>query len=217
MKANRWIVPLVTLALLFGSVGLAKALGWWQTTGAKLSTVGDVTPDDIRGSSSLADLSVAFDIPTSEIFSILGIPDTFPPETQLKDLETYNEVGTVRGLIAEHLGLPWEWDEEHAPITDQGEAAADAGVTPTPAEEHTGPTPLPAGSTLPAAEIKGRMTLREVSQGTGMPLDELYAALNLPRELDADTALRDISAQVAGFETSVVREVVEAYQAELGR
>ena len=210
MKVNRWIVPVVVLVILFGSVGLGKAFGWWQTAGVKLSTVADVSPEDIRGSSSLADVSEAFGIPSAELIDILSIPADTPAETPLKELEAYNEVRTVRGLLAEHLGLPWEWpdEQEHAPSEPEPTAAAPAA----PDTEHDPPTPPAAGDTLAAADIKGYMTLQDVSDQTGMPLDQLYGKLGLEEDVKPATALKDLRDQIAGFEVSVVREIVGEYQ-----
>jgi hypothetical protein len=216
MKLYRWIVPLLALMVLFGSIGVAKAFGWWQVSGTLLILVQDVSPEDIRGSSSLGDLSTAFGIPLSELYTLLSIPETFPPETQLKELEEYNEVSTVRGLVAEHLGLPWEWEEtdqaaETAPTQAVAVTTVEATVAPEPT--HTGPTPIPVGSTLLAEDIKGSMTLQQVSDGTGMPLEDLLTAANLPADTKPTTALRDLVSQVPGFEVSLVRDAVTTFQA----
>jgi hypothetical protein len=53
-----------------------------------------------------------------------------------------------------------------------------------------GPTPLPPGQVLPADQIKGRMTLREVAEQCAVPLDQLLAALNLPTTTDSDVAIK---------------------------
>ena len=65
-----------------------------------------------------------------------------------------------------------------------------------------------------ADQIKGRMSLREVSRISGMPLDALYEALDLAADQDPDAVLRDLTQQIPGFETSLVREVVADYQSQ---
>jgi hypothetical protein len=62
--------------------------------------------------------------------------------------------------------------------------------------------------------IKGWMTLAQVSETYGIPKEELWARLNLPADLPADTALKDLEALIDGFETSAVRDAVVAYRAE---
>ena len=83
MKVSRWIVPFAALLVIFGSVFVGKAFGWWQTTGVTLASIADISPEDIKGSSSLADVSEAFGIPVAELVGILGIPTDTSPETPL--------------------------------------------------------------------------------------------------------------------------------------
>lgn len=62
-------------------------------------------------------------------------------------------------------------------------------------------------------DIKGWMTLQEVGDGLGIPLDELYALTGVPADIPPTTAMKDMEGLVAGFETSTVREAVAAYLA----
>jgi hypothetical protein len=71
---------------------------------------------------------------------------------------------------------------------------------------------LPAGQILPAAQIKGRMTLQEVSDQCGVPLETIYAELGLSQDVAPGTILRDLAGQIEGFEVQRVREVVAAHQ-----
>jgi len=110
MSIRRLIVPLIAIALLVGSVPVGKALGVWQLTGTTLGATPDggsgaspvVAVEDIRGSSTLGQVSAAFDIPQEELYKLLGLPADIPPETRLKELESYNEVSVVRTKVAEY-------------------------------------------------------------------------------------------------------------------
>jgi len=62
-------------------------------------------------------------------------------------------------------------------------------------------------------EIKGWMTWQEVSDGFGIPLDELYALSGVPKDIPPTTAMKDMEGLLEGFETTTVREVVTAYLA----
>lgn len=212
MRIARWIVPAAAIVVLLGSVAVAQAFGWWQTSGASIAALADATPDDIKGSSALGDISEAFGIPMTDLTRVLGIPADTPPETKLKDLEGVIEVSEARGLIAAHLGVPWEDEHEDEPAPES--PTPEAGPTAAPTETHAGPTPLPAGNILPASEIKGNMTLRQVSDQCGMPLEALYKALDLGDGVSPDTQLKTLTEQVSGLEVSVVRSVVEAYQSK---
>ena len=70
-----------------------------------------------------------------------------------------------------------------------------------------------AGQVLPASEIKDSLTLQQVSDQCAIPLDVLYQELKLPSDLAPSTALKDISSTVSGFEITLVRDLVAAYQA----
>ena len=62
-------------------------------------------------------------------------------------------------------------------------------------------------------DIKGWMTWQEVSDGFGIPLDELYALTGVPNDIPPTTAMKDMEGLLDGFETTTVREVVAAYLA----
>ena len=116
----------------------------------------------------------------------------------------------MRGLVAEHLGLPWEWpdEEEHTPA----EATPSAEASAEPEADHERQTPPAEGDVLPAADIKGYMTLQDVSNQTGVPLDQLYEGLGLEETVKPSTALKDLRNEIDGFEVSAVRDVVTEYQ-----
>ena len=76
-----------------------------------------------------------------------------------------------------------------------------------------GPTPLPAGQILPADQIKGRMTLAEISAQCAVPLDQLLAALNLPANLDPTLKVKDLVGRGLVSEVTVVQTAVAALQA----
>lgn len=59
------------------------------------------------------------------------------------------------------------------------------------------------------ADVKGWMTLQQVADGSGLSLAALYAQLSLPASVEPQTALKELEGVVEGFETSVVREVVD--------
>ena len=62
-------------------------------------------------------------------------------------------------------------------------------------------------------DIKGWMTWQEVSDGFGIPLDELYALSGVPKDIPPTTAMKDMEGLLEGFETTTVREIVTAYLA----
>ncbi len=234
MQINRYLMPLTTIVALLGTIFVARIAGYWQTSGRQMvDPTKPLTDADIRGWMPLEYLAENMDLSHEELCALLGLPTGTPPQTLLKDLEDTIEVSEAREIVAGYLG-------KTPPAHEQGEPASEVqdpipptpiAVTPAPtpttaASEHqpgSGPgtgdgsgaaaTPLPPGQIHPAAEIRGRMTLREVSDQCSVPLQVLYEALALPDDLPPDTVLRDVQAQVQGFEVSTVRDVVAAHQA----
>jgi hypothetical protein len=164
------------------------------------------------------------------LYAVGGIPLDAPPETALKELEGIVpdfEISTLR----EKLAAPTNPIEPLAPI----EPPAPSEPTPLPqptatpiaTATHTqsitgtlhsgdgtglGPTPLPPGQVLLADQIKGRMTLREVSDQCGVPLDQLLAALNLPPDTNPNAALKDLASTGQISEVTAVKDAVAKLQ-----
>lgn len=70
------------------------------------------------------------------------------------------------------------------------------------------PAPLKQGETINVDDIKGSMTIQEVSDYTKIPLDELYEKLGIPKEAPPSTRMKDVSNFVPGFETETARELL---------
>ncbi|MDQ7794483.1 MAG: 4Fe-4S binding protein [bacterium] len=72
---------------------------------------------------------------------------------------------------------------------------------------------LASGERLAPEDIRGWMTLADVSRATGVPLEHLYAAGQLPPDLSPTTPLRELE-QRLGFETQDARQIVADYYRE---
>jgi hypothetical protein len=199
MKAYRWLVPVVALVTLLGSALLAQVFGWWQTSGTRITTLQNATMDDIKGSSTLGEVSTAFKIPLPELIKVLGVPANTLPEAKMKDLEAYNEVSVARGKIAAYLGIPYAASE------------TTAGAMPAPT---AAAAPAAGATRLPGSAIKGSMTLKDVSEQCGIPAEALYKELKLATTVPVTTVLSTLSTVAPGVETTTVRDAVTAYQAK---
>ena len=60
-------------------------------------------------------------------------------------------------------------------------------------------------------KIKGFMTLKEVSEATGISLDKIYEKVGFtPNQVPADTKCKEISGKLGrSFETSELREIIK--------
>jgi hypothetical protein len=231
IRVNKFLMPVLVVLTLLGSVWVAKAAGLWQTSGrgqVLLDDSGQPDPAGIKGWMTLDDLSETYGAPLEDLYVMIGAGPDLPSGTALKELEAVVpgfEVSAVRAGVAAYLDGSWASSDGPLPepevtVTPQPEAL------PTTSEDHVPQGPgagsgagsggeivLPAdGSPWPGSEIRGRMTLQEVVDLCQVPLEVLAAELGLPEDIDAQLRMRDLADQM-GIEVLTVREVVDRYQA----
>lgn len=129
MKLTSKPLAIIILVILFGSIGITTALGWWSTESRKQAATfsegefaGQPNPADIRGSYTFGDIENNFDIPAQELAAAFGLPaGTDAAAYSVKTLEEVygsleggSEVGTssVRLFTAWYTGLPFEITDE---------------------------------------------------------------------------------------------------------
>ena len=226
MRVNRFFMPVIVIVVLLGTTFVAQAAGFWSTSGKDSIDLDNMTSADIKGWMTLQQVMDGLKISREELYAVGGIPLDVPTETALKELE-----GIVPGFeistLREKFAAPVNPIEPLAPIAPtplpQPTATPIATVTHTQSitgTQHTGdgtglgPTPLPPGQVLPADQIKGRMTLREVADQCAVPLDQLLSALNLPPDTNPNVALKDLINAGTLAEVTAVKDAVAALQAK---
>ncbi len=60
-------------------------------------------------------------------------------------------------------------------------------------------------------DVRGWMTLQQLSDSFGIPQDTLYSLLGIPPDVSFETALKDMESILPGFEVSTVREAINNY------
>lgn len=73
----------------------------------------------------------------------------------------------------------------------------------------TTPEKITYETKLTPEEIKGYMTLEELSIGFNINLDELYKKLDIPENVPKDTKLKDVKNFAPNFEVEKVREILK--------
>lgn len=222
MRVNPLFVPLLFVFVLFGSVFGSQQLGLWSVTGRTAVNVANMTAADLKGWMTLTDVMTGIKISKPELYDLMKIPADVPETAALKDLEkivpgfetsTLRDALTARGAAAPALIAPTAVAptpvapaiQATVRITGTGALSAthatDDGTRPTP-------TALPPGVTLSVDQIKGNMTLRQVSEQTGVPLGAILEALKLPADAGVDTALKDLISAGKLTEVTQVRDAV---------
>ncbi len=238
MKVNKYLLPILFIVVLLGGVGIAQAIGLWTTSGRDVVMTddeGNPDPEGIKGWMTLEQVSATYGVPLDVLYQKLGVPAETSPQTALKDLEAIVpgfEIDLARTAVAEYLGgadssLEPAPAPSVTPIPAEPAPASSETVAPTaePTPAHTPEqgdgtgadrptsTPLPAGVILPAAEIKGRMTMREVADQCAVPLEYLYEKLGIAAAEDPSQPVKDVMARY-GLEIDAVRAVVAEYQGQ---
>ncbi|NTU61948.1 MAG: hypothetical protein HGB05_00780 [Chloroflexi bacterium] len=227
MRVNRFLMPIIVIVALLGTTLIAQAAGFWSTSGKDSIDLDNMTSADIKGWMTLQQVMDGLDVSKEELYAVGGIPLDIPAETALKNLEGIVpdfEISTLR----EKLAAPANPIEPLTPIEPTPLPQPTATPQPVSTPVHTqpitgthsgdgtglGPTPLPPGQVLPANQIKGRMTLREVSDQCAVPIDQLLAALNLPANTDPNVAIKDLINAGTLNEVTAVKGAVAKLQAK---
>jgi hypothetical protein len=220
MRIHPLLVPIFFIAALLGTVFVAQSAGVWSTSGRTEVSAQSLAPADLKGWMTLQQVIDGIGIPQAELYQIAHIPADMPATTALKDLE-----GSVPGFEITALREALESrPAATAPSTMAPTASAPAAATPIPTAPaatamptaagaaHATPTPLPPGEVLPGSQVKGRMTLQEVSDQCAVPLDRLLQALGLPADTGPAVAIKDLVSQGQLADVTAVQQAVTQLQ-----
>lgn len=220
MRVNRFLMPIIVIVALLGTTFIAQAAGFWSTSGRTSIDLESMTAPDIKGWMTLQQVMDGLNISQEELYAVGGIPLDVSPDTALKDLEGSVpdfEISTLRDRLATPAN-PIEPTPLPQPTATPQPESTPIHTQPITGTQHSGdgtglgPTPLPPGLVLPADQIKGRMTLREVSDQCAVPFDQLLAALSLPPDTNPNLALKDLISQGALGEMTAVKDAVANLQ-----
>jgi hypothetical protein len=221
MRVNPFVMPIIVIVALLGTVFGAQAMGLWSTSSRTTTNLAGMTPADIKGWMTLQQVMDGLSISQNELYTLGGIPGDISPATALKDLEALVpgfETSALRDALLARLSTPG--NDATLPAGTSSPVEADTANTPEPpsataitpsGESQEAATQL-AEQALPADQIKGKMTLREVSTQCAVPLEALLTALGLPTDTDPDAAIKDLVEQGKVAEVATVQEAVSALQ-----
>ena len=124
MKVHKYVLPILAIVLLLGTVQVAKVLGYWSTTGKGeivVDEAGQPDPTGIKGWMTLQDVVATYGIPQERLYADIGLPAEQDPATPLKELESVVpdfELELVREGVRVYYaetGLTIAADEDSAP------------------------------------------------------------------------------------------------------
>lgn len=218
MRLNPFFMPALSITLLFGTAFGAQAVGVWSTSGRDTSALESLTPADVKGWMTLQQISDGVPIPLDELYELVEIPSDVPADTALKDLEGVVpdfEVTVLRDRLT-----TWQIGGDATPEPTVAPTSAPAATplpSPTPTARPTDssdqqPATPEAGAT--ACDIRGKMTLQEVSASCGVTLERLIGASGLPADTAAEAVLKDLISQGVLPDIETIRTAVATLQSD---
>lgn len=214
MRVKPFFVPVIVIGTLVGTILIANIAGAWSVSGRTTVDMEKLTPADIKGWMTLQQVIDGIGISQEELYALMNIPADIAITTALKDLESIVpefETSTLRDALT-----VWASGKQEATTSDtQSESVVTATIQPTATpkpEIHNIPTSLPEDQILPADQIKGKMTLREVSDQCAVPLDALLTALKLPPNTNPDTQIKTLITDGVLTEVTDVQRAVTVVQ-----
>lgn len=87
-KKTRWLLPLLWVVVIFGTVGVTQALGLWQTTGRQPVVADQMTTADIKGWMTVQQVADGLGVDPAVVLEVIADPsNTVNVNTALKDIE----------------------------------------------------------------------------------------------------------------------------------
>ncbi|GLI58332.1 4Fe-4S ferredoxin [Propionigenium maris DSM 9537] len=169
------------VGLFLGIILVTKITGIYQSGPNTLEGVLRGNPDNIRGWMSIEEVAEGFDVPLERLYLELGTTmEKLPPETTIKNSEK----------VLEAAGIEFDHDQI-------GEVVA--ALTSKEVEK------VVEGRLKESATLRGRMTLAEVSDYTGLSFQEIVEILEIPGEVYPEDTLKEVAGE-QGVEVSEMRE-----------
>jgi hypothetical protein len=203
-------------ALLIG----AQLIGWWnpQITGS---------PEEIKGWMMLGTISEKYHIPISEFKKELKFPNNATADTELRSFEKTVpnfEMDQIRNFVASRIGIENKRGKDISvpvivetktatlkPVIIDNKVKYDQPETKinNPQVNHVVENieQSPTSNFRDPEEIRGMMTLTEVSEGWKIPMGILLEKLGLPKNIDTKVPIRNLESY--GINGMKVREAVK--------
>jgi ferredoxin len=209
-RTGTWVVVAIGLAIYAGAAVVGQALGALRFAPKSLqerSVTGMLKVEDIKGSSTYADVARSFGIDLDRLYREAGVdPSKVPPDSLLKDTGRLAgmpgfEADAVRVAVARIIGVPYAGEKPSTPAAAVQTAPApepaakpaskpSAAAAPLSAAE---PSKKPAALVVPADfALEGTMSIADVAAALGAATGAVIEKLGLPPDIPTDKPLRDM-------------------------
>lgn len=201
------------LGIYLGAMGIGALLGQLDFVGPSLAQkaqTGSLAVEDIKGSSTWAQVADSFGIELERLFREAGVDASkVPPDTKLKDtgalIGADFEADTARVAVAAILGIPYAGESSvAAPAANAGEPtapsatqAAAPAAAPAPSAAQTSPVAATAPAAAPAS---AKATI------PAAPAASSASALVVPADfvLEGTMTIKDVAAALKTTDAAVI-------------
>ena len=115
MRVNPFVVPIIVIAVLLGTVFAAQGAGVWSISGRTEVKEQQLAPADIKGWMTLQQVIDGMGLSQAELYQIAGIPEDVPASIALKDVEgivSGFDISALRDALTAKLAAPAPDDAE---------------------------------------------------------------------------------------------------------
>lgn len=180
-KFSVLVIGLMGLTIFFGAYGTAKVTGTWQTWASVSSTVTATDPTEaLFGWMSIRQMAETLRIPVEKVIKYGELPEDTALDIPVKEIEGVNDE-ELKEMIRVNLLSGTSTEEKEVTIPSQ--------VTPPD-------------------EIKGSMTMEQVSLTYGIDGKAVFERAGWPSESDPAKTLKTL-AQEMGREVQEIRDAVK--------
>jgi len=198
-RVKLWTVVVIGFAIMAGAAAIGRAADMFRFAApslASLASGGILAVEDIKGSSTYAEVAQSFGVELERLYREAGVSmKDVPADTRIRDTGLLTgvpdfETDTVRFAVATILGVPYAGEHE--------------AVTAAPGPAATGDT---APIAPPGFELEGMMSIQEVAAALNTSTGAVIRKLGLPADIPVDQPLRELK-DVYGFSMPTLKELI---------
>lgn len=205
-RVKLWTVVLLGFAIFAASAAIGQAADMLRFTAPSLKSLasgGTLAVEDIKGSSTYANVSESFGIELERLYREAGVSmKDVPADTMIKDTgkligKPDFETDAVRFAVAKILGVPYAG--ESAPAAGPVMSAAPAPSASAGGEAFTVPADF---------ELEGTMSIKDVAAALKTSTGAVIRKLGLPADIPLDKPLRELKDSY-GFSMPGIKELIK--------
>ncbi|MEN8905820.1 MAG: 4Fe-4S binding protein [Clostridiales bacterium] len=163
---------LIVVAIFFGSVFIAQAMGIYKDTPEIKADLENLSYGEVRGYMTIEESANATNTDLNKFYEVYKIPSDTPKDSVMNTLENYHE-------------LKEKFEEEEAKKSNEDKDGKDDNDKKTD---------------IDGEDIKGWMSIEEAADVAGVSLDKFYELFEIPKEIPANSVMRELDNIIPNYD-----------------